>query len=144
MKSELYKPEYEDYFYRAEIYQEALLTLEQKHELEWRQKPCTSDPEDSTEWGAIDWHRTGRTSFANKDWNEFIQRLREHFKRCAPMITIPGEWLDEHYVLYMGNVIGLEGKYLLREKVWIQRAATVKIGEKFMKDLTLIGRWESQ
>lgn len=145
MTKQFYKPVLDDkgYYYHVNIYHEALLTFEQQQELEHKQKPCTSDPDDNTDWDAKEWCKNGSMSFAEKEWNALITRIRNHFKSKAPLLQMSGDWSKE-YVYYTGNVFGLEGKFLKRDHLYIRHESSIVFEEsKFMKDLTRIGRWQN-
>ncbi|OIB05005.1 hypothetical protein AK95_14735 [Paenibacillus sp. LC231] len=50
---------------------------------------------------------------------------------------------DDQYIYHIGSVLGLDGTFLIRSRIFIQHSAIFKMDEeKFMKDLTRIGRWE--
>ncbi|MFW5438895.1 hypothetical protein [Paenibacillus apiarius] len=133
------------YYYHVNIYQEALLTYEQQLKKEHGVNPCTSDPEDSTNYHALDWCKNGSISFAEKDWNEFVIRLRGCFKlHSGLMLQTEGD-LNRHYIYHIGTVIGLKGKYLIRSHFHITHSASFEMDtERFAQDLTRIGRWENK
>ncbi|MCY9690589.1 hypothetical protein M5W70_18365 [Paenibacillus larvae] len=101
-----YNPKIEDkgYYYHVNIYHEALLTYEQQLELETGERPCTSDPEDSTDYGALAWYKNGKVSFAEKDWDKIIFRLRDQFKSYGLML-FQGEcdWKNSGYIYHIGS-----------------------------------------
>lgn len=130
------------YYYHVNIYHEALLTYEQQLERETGERPCTSDPEDSTDYGALAWYKNGKVSFAEKDWDKITFRLRGHFKLYGLMLVDEGDWKNSGYIYHIGSVIGLKGKHLLRSYFDIAHIASVEVDKRFMKDLTRIGRWE--
>lgn len=99
-------------------------------------------PNDSTDYDALSWCKHGSLSFAEQDWNKLMIRIRDHFKTKSPLLSGEGDW-DERYVYYTGSVYGLEGTFFKRDRLWINHSATINFDEeKFMKDLTCIGRWE--
>lgn len=142
---QFYNPQPDDkgYFYHVEIYHEALLNYEQHLQKTHGERPCKGDPDDNTDYSAVDWYKDGSTSFAKKEWNDLITDLRNHFKRSAGlMLQLEGDWKKRH-IYHVGNVIGLEGKFLLRDHVWIYHSSTINFDDQqFASDLTRIGRWE--
>ncbi|WP_103110729.1 hypothetical protein [Brevibacillus reuszeri] len=134
-----YRPIEREYFYCVEIIEEVLLTYEQHLERE-HGEVCTSDPDDNTDYGAMHWYKHQTTSFAEKEWDKLVIRLREQFKVHAKTM-IQGTDNNNNYVYHVGTVYGLKGEFLKRSKFWIQRSATVEMdAQKFAKDLTKIGK----
>lgn len=141
-----YNPKHDEsgYFYHANIYHEVLLSYKQHLEKEHGERVCTTDPDDTTNYGALDWYSNGSMSFAEREWDQLVIRLRENVKRHTGMVLHSkdeGRGSHEH-IYYFGSVIGLKGKYLSRDRIWIYRSATIEFDQKrFMEDLTRIGRW---
>ncbi|MFD0710594.1 hypothetical protein [Paenibacillus sp. GCM10027626] len=140
---QIYKPNAEGngYFYHVRIYQEALLTYKQQLERKHRERVSTTDPDDTTDYDAMDWYKTEETSFAEKEWEDLVTRIRNHFKMKGNIIYQTER--DEHYAYFTGSVIFLKGSFMLRERIWIYHSSTIQFDEqRFMTDLTRIGRWE--
>ncbi|ETT46225.1 hypothetical protein BSK66_31645 [Paenibacillus odorifer] len=141
MNKSIYNPTVQEPFYHGHIYHEALLTYEQHLEKKHGENMRTADPDDNTNWGALDWYKNGSMSFAEKEWSNFISHLRDCFKVHCGM----GFYLKEdctQYFYHSGSVPGLKGTFLLRSHIYIQHLAGVGMDEeRFMNDLTKIGRW---
>ena len=137
------KPAGKGYFYHVDIYHEALLTFGEQLEKEHGERPCTSDPEDSTNYYAKDWMKNGSCSFSDKDWDKLIFRIRDYFKRhCGQVLQAESDDHRGRYIYHFGTVLGLQGKHLIRTHIFIMHSAVVEMDEeKFMNDLTKIGRW---
>ncbi|OMF35226.1 hypothetical protein BK133_10970 [Paenibacillus sp. FSL H8-0548] len=133
-------PDKHGYAFHVEITHETLLTLGQ--DIERQHGRQSRDPDDSTDYSALDWYKNGSISFAEKDWNKLITRIRDHFKMKSPVLDIEGSW-DSKYLYYKGAVFGLKGNFLKRDSLWIRHSATFEFDtDKFAEDLTRIGRWE--
>ncbi|MEK4351288.1 hypothetical protein MKX41_10610 [Paenibacillus sp. FSL R5-0475] len=141
MSKKIYNPVCPEYFYHADIQHEALLTYEQHLEKKHGESMRTCDPDDRTNWGALDWYANGSIAFAEREWPNFVSRLRECIKTHCGM----GFYKEEdrkRYFYHSGSVYSLKGKFLLRSSVFIQHSSIIKMDEdRFMNDLSKIGRW---
>lgn len=141
MSKQIYNPTVQEHFYHGYIYHEALLTYEQHLEKQHGESMVSHDPDDGTNYGALDWYKNGSMSFAEKEWPKFVSRLRENIKRHCGM----GFYLEEEgkqYFYHSGSALGIGGTFLLRSHIYIQHLASVGMDEeRFLNDLTKIGRW---
>lgn len=143
LEKQIYSPHPDGYFYRCEIYHEALLTYGQYLEKTSGEK-VVYDPDDSTNYHALDWYKNGSLSFAEKEWPKFISRLRENIKLSCGM-SLQKEENGRQYIYHLGTVLGLKGTFLLRSRIFIQHSSIIEMDEaKFMTDMTRYGRWENR
>lgn len=138
------KPKEQGYFYHVEIQEQVQLTYEQYLIEKNRGKAiCTSDPDDNTDYQKITWYNDTKTSFANKEWNDLVKEIRNTFKRYGNVMLQQKE-NGTYYVYYFGRTLWLKEKALKRASIFITHSAIIDMNqEKFMNDLTRIGRWEN-
>lgn len=143
MEQQIYKPapDPKGYYFHGNIYHDALLTYAQYLEKTSDEK-VVYDPDDSTNYDALDWYKNGSISFAEKEWPDFIVRLRNIIKLHCGMSLQKKEG-DEQYIYHIGSVLGLKGTFLIRSHIFIQHSSIIEMDEaKFMTDMTRYGRWE--
>ncbi|HDR7915747.1 TPA: hypothetical protein QCY05_004994 [Bacillus wiedmannii] len=125
------------------IQEQVQLTYEQYLIEKNREKAIrTSSPDDDTDYEKINWYNDMKTSFANKELDDGVKEIRNIFKRYWNVMLQQKE-NGTYYVYYLGRTLLLKEKVLKRANIFIIHSAIIEMEqEKFMKDLTHIGRWK--
>ncbi|WP_179864169.1 hypothetical protein [Bacillus wiedmannii] len=125
------------------IQEQVQLTYEQYLIEKNREKAIrTSSPDDDTDYEKINWYNDMKTSFANKELDDGVKEIRNIFKRYGNVMLQQKE-NGTYYVYYLGRTLLLKEKVLKRANIFIIHSAIIEMEqEKFMKDLTHIGRWK--
>ena len=135
----IYNPKSKEYLYHVEIYKEALLTYEQYLKRE-HSYVCTTDPDDDTNYEAIEWYSVGSESFAEKDWHKFIGRVRQNLAGKGPLIETTGDF-DKKYFYYFKTDFILKERVLHRVWFYVYHHASIDFDiDKFAKHMTLAKR----
>ncbi|MGE1109505.1 hypothetical protein ACQJ2X_26560 [Bacillus wiedmannii] len=125
------------------IQEQVQLTYEQYLIEKNREKAIrTSSPDDDTDYEKINWYNDMKTSFANKELDEGVKEIRNTSKWYGNVMLQQKE-NGTYYVYYLGRTLLLKEKVLKRANIFIIHSAIIEMEqEKFMKDLTHIGRWK--
>ncbi|MBJ8109513.1 MULTISPECIES: hypothetical protein [Bacillus] len=125
------------------IQEQVQLTYEQYLIEKNREKAIrTSSPDDDTDYEKINWYNDMKTSFANKELDDGVKEIRNTSKWYGNVMLQQKE-NGTYYVYYLGRTLLLKEKVLKRANIFIIHSAIIEMEqEKFMKDLTHIGRWK--
>ncbi|MGE6500395.1 hypothetical protein ACQKF0_08540 [Bacillus wiedmannii] len=125
------------------IQEQVQLTYEQYLIEKNREKAIrTCSPDDDTDYEKINWYNDMKTSFANKELDDGVKEIRNTSKWYGNVMLQQKE-NGTYYVYYLGRTLLLKEKVLKRANIFIIHSAIIEMEqEKFMKDLTHIGRWK--
>jgi len=125
------------------IQEQVQLTYEQYLIEKNREKAIrTSSHDDDTDYEKINWYNDMKTSFANKELGDGVKEIRNTSKWYGNVMLQQKE-NGTYYVYYFGRTLLLKEKVLKRANIFIIHSAIIEMEqEKFMKDLTHIGRWK--
>jgi len=131
-----------EYYYHCEITeehlitgrQEALMEAKNKEEMKWINE-CECNPEDYEPdgWNDLRWYKRGKTSFAEKNFDDFIKRIKNDILQ-----TTKGKYIVQHedndvYILYENYHYKIKEFILTRLDVYIYRHAIIEQKEGFIE-----------
>lgn len=134
----------DEYFYHCEITeehlitgrQEALMEAKNEEEMKWINEPiCNPDEDDPEGWNDLRWYQKGKTSFAEKDFNDFIKRIKNYILQITK-----GKYILQHednktYIIYENYHYWIKEKILTRLNVYIYRHAIIDQKEGFIEKI---------
>lgn len=126
------------YMYHVDIQFEALLTegqvIEKEHGSAYK-----DDPFDETDYSRLAWRKCGRTSFAEKEWNDAVRHTRDIIKMQSESFITAFD--DTKYIYFFDTVIGLKEEVLKRAYIYITHQTSIDFDKKkFNKHITQIGK----
>jgi len=136
--------EQKEYFYHCKIYEEHLVTGAQvammdassEEEINWIKSsggdPDCSEPEG---WNDLRWHGKGSISFAEKDFDKFIERIKQNI-----LIKTKGKHIIQHdnnkvYILYEDCHYWIKEVILTRLDIYIYRHAVIEQEDGFIENM---------
>jgi hypothetical protein len=133
-----------EYFYHCEISEEHLITgcqeemmkASNQEEMKWiNNSNCGPDDEEPEGWSDLRWYAKGSTSFAEKDFDKFI----EHVKRDV-LLKTKGSHIIQHegnkvYILYENCHWWIKEVILTRLHIYIYRHAIIEQKDGFVENL---------
>ncbi|GIO22455.1 hypothetical protein [Oceanobacillus sp. J11TS1] len=143
IKLKVYEPKESEhgYMYHVDVYFEALLSNEQVIEIE-NGPVFKGGPDDDTDYERIAWRKCGRTSFAEKEWNNAVRHTRDILKMSGKSFIAASD--DSEYVYFFDTVIGLKEEVLKRAHIYITHQTSICFdNKKFNKHITQIGKTRS-
>ena len=134
--------EQKEYLYHCKITEEHLITGQQqammesssREEMEWIRNPCCGPDDTEPEgWSDLRWYQRGSISFAEKDFDKFIERIKRTILQMTKGNHIFQHENGETYVLYEHPHYWIKDVILTRLNIYIYRHAIIEQKEGFVE-----------
>ena len=136
--------EQQEYFYHCEITEEHLIDGRQegameannREEREWYLNPHFGpDDEEPEGWNTLRWYSHGKLSFADKDFDNFIKRIKREIR-----LKTKGKFIIQHegneaYILHENCHWLIKEVVLTRLHLYIYRHAIIEQKDGFVETL---------
>lgn len=133
-----------EYFYHCEITQEHLITGRQvalmeannKEEMKWiNESICNPDDNEADGWNDLRWYEKGKTSFAEKNLDDFLNRIKSNILQVTHGKYILQHEDDDTYILYENNHYWIKENILTRLHIYIYRHGIIEQKEGFIENV---------